>query len=313
MRKALLAVFLLVAFVALGIWQRQLILMTPWQQGESPPLLAQPAEIPEGSFWYDDYFLIDPIDVRTFAIAEPRYAQLNYSYLILGTESAILFDAGPGVRNIKAAAESLTDLPITFIPSHFHYDHIGNEITFESVAVVDLPYLRERADSNRLSLTWQEHLGSGEGYDIPTLEVDEWLPPNSVLDIGDRRLQILHTPGHTTDSVSLLDLENGALFSGDFLYPGNLYAFLPTSRMGEYLEGADEVLETAEPDSKLYGAHRGPDPVIPQLEMTDVEDLKAALIKIRDGELSGIGTYPVSYPVNESLVILAEPRWLQSW
>ncbi len=287
--------------------------MTPWQQGESPPLLAIPDEIPEGSYWYDDYFLIEPIDHRTFAIAEPRYAQLNYSYLIVGAESAILFDAGPGVRDIKAAAESLTDLPITFIPSHFHYDHIGNEITFDNVAVIDLPYLRSRAEANRLSLTWQEHLGNGEGYDIPTLEVDEWLLPDSVLDIGERRLQILHTPGHTTDSVSLLDLENGAIFSGDFLYPGNLYAFLPTSHMGEYLQGADEVLETAESDSILYGAHRGPDPVMPQLEMADVEDLKAALIRIRDGELTGIGSYPVSYPVNEQLVILAEPRWLQSW
>lgn len=312
-KKPLIALLLLLSFITLGIWQRHLLIFSPWSSGEAPPLLAMPDEIAPGSYWYDDYFLVEPIDSTTFAIAEPRYPQLNYSYLILGEERAILFDAGPGFRDIRPVTRSLTDLPLTFIPSHFHFDHIGNEITFENVAVVDLPYLRSRATNNFLTLTWQEHLGSGEGYAIPVLEIDEWLAPDSVIDVGGRQLQVLHTPGHTTDSVSLLDLASGAIFSGDFLYPGNLYAFLPTSHMGEYLAGTDTVLAAAADDVILYGAHRGPEPVIPQLNKQDVEDLRSALIRIHDGDLDGIGTYPVSFPVNERLSILAEPRWVQSW
>lgn len=312
-KKLSIALILVVAFVILGIWQRHLLLIAPWSIGEPPPLLTEQIEIIEGSYWYDDYFLVEPIDSQTIAIGEPRYPQQNYSYLLLGNDSAVLFDAGPGIRDIRPVAKSLTNLPITFIPSHFHYDHIGNTIRFETVAVIDLPYLRERATSNLLRLTWQEHLGNSEGFDIPTLEVDEWLMPNSILDLGGRELQVLHTPGHTEDSVSLLDLNSGAVFTGDFVYPGNLYAFLPTSNMADYLVGADVLLDVVHDDAPLYGAHQGPDPVIPRLNTQDLEDLREALLLIRDRQLDSSGTYPVTYVVNDQLNILAEPRWLQSW
>ena len=312
-RKLLIALLLVIAFALLGIWQRHLLLISPWSIGEPPALLVAQTEISASSYWHDDYFLIEPIDSQTIAIGEPRYAQQNYSYLLLGDEAAILFDAGPGIRDIRSVAQSLTDLPITFVPSHFHYDHIGNEVTFETVAVIDLPYLRERAAEDSLSLTWQEHLGNGEGFALPTLEVDEWLLPNSVLDLGGRELQVLHTPGHTEDSISLLDLSSGAVFTGDFVYPGNLYAFLPTSNMADYLVGANNLLRVVEEDALLFGAHRGPDPVIPRLNTQDLKDLREALSLIRNRQLQGSGSYPVSYPVNEQISILAEPRWLQSW
>lgn len=312
-RKALFAIGLILVFVTLAIWQRHLLLFTPWSQGAPPPLLDAQLELSPGSYWYDDYFLIEPIDSRTFAIGEPRYVQQNYSYLILGEDRAILFDAGPGVRDIRPVTATLTDLPITFIPSHFHFDHIGNTVTFETVAVPDLPYLRARAVDNALALTWQEHLGSSEGFAAPTLEVDEWLALDSVLDLGDRSLRVIYTPGHTEDSISLLDLGSDAVFSGDFLYPGNLYAFLPTSNMGSYLQAAETLLERIEISTPIYGAHRGPEAVIPRLGMDDVRDLQEALMGIRDRRVVGEGSYPVSYPVNEKLNILAEPRFLQSW
>jgi glyoxylase-like metal-dependent hydrolase (beta-lactamase superfamily II) len=263
--------------------------------------------------WVDDYFTVTTIDARTFAIAEPRYAQQNHSYLIAGSERAVLFEAGPGLRDIRAVAESLTELPITFIPSHFHYDHVGNQVSFERVAVVDLPYLRERAPDGRLQLGFAEHLGAAEGIEAPILEIDEWLAPGGTLTLGERTLRVLHTPGHTEDSISLLDLESGALFSGDFLYPGPLFAFLPNSGMGDYLAGANLVLAEAPLETRIFGAHRIGPPGLPELARSDVEDLRAALSAIRDGELEGSGLYPVVYPVNERVELWAEPSWLQRW
>jgi glyoxylase-like metal-dependent hydrolase (beta-lactamase superfamily II) len=225
----------------------------------------------------------------------------------------VLFDAGPGIHDIRPVVESLTDRPVTFVPSHFHYDHVGNEITFEHVAVVDLPYLRSRAPDGRLRLGFEEHLGVAEGIEAPTLEIDEWLAPGSILALGDRKLRVLYTPGHTEDSISLLDIESGAVFAGDFICPCPLVAFLPNSSLGDYLQGAFTLIRAAPSHARIFAAHRMAPPGAPELGVSDIEDLRSALQAIRAGELQGKGVYPVIYPVNDRIELWAEPTWLQSW
>ncbi|MFK8021361.1 MAG: MBL fold metallo-hydrolase [Pseudomonadales bacterium] len=311
--KLLLSIIIAIPLlVGAIIGQRHLIMFDLLGAGEPAPLVEG---VDEGSSvrWHDDYFTIQALDERTFAIGEPRYEQQNYSYLIVGSERAVLFDAGPGFRDIRAVAESLTDRPITFVPSHFHYDHIGNTVTFERVAVVDLPYLRERVTNNALQLSWQEHLGAAEGVKTPTLKVHEWLEPDSVMSLGDRQLQVLYTPGHTEDSISLLDVDSGSLFSGDFIYPGSLYAFLPNSNLASYLRSAETVLSVAATNVRIFGAHRDKPPGAPELAVSDVNDLQALLRDIQAGEAQASGKYPLVYVVNERLQLLTEPRWLENW
>jgi len=309
----LLAVIGVLALIlAIAVWQRHYLLFIAFAEGKPPELLEFRPEVENaGVRWHDDYFMVEAIDERTFAIGEPRYLQQNFSYLIVGDARAVLFDAGPGFQDIRAVAESLTDLPILFVPSHFHFDHTGNEITFDEVAVVDLPYLRERAPDNQLELTWQEHLGATEGVDAPTLAVSQWLAIGSDIDLGGRELRVLHTPGHTTDSISLLDRSSGAVFTGDFIYPGPLYAFLPTSDLGEYADGTDTLLGNVAATAPLFGAHRDRPPGVPTLGLGDVRDLKAALEGVANGQINGERDYPVSYPVNERVQLLVEPSYLQ--
>jgi len=312
MRKSLIALAVVALLLAVALAQRHRILVYAVAL-QGVPALSEPEDEGPGVRWHDDYFTVQALDERTFAIGEPRYAQQNYSYLVVGAERAVLFDAGPGVRDIRPVARSLTDRPITFIPSHFHYDHVGNEISFDRVAVIDLPYLRARAPDGRLRLAFEEHLGVAEGIEAPTLEVDEWLAPGSQIDLGDRTLQVLYTPGHTEDSISLLDREASYLFTGDFIYLGPLYAFMPNSGMGDYLQGAGTVLSSSAPETRVFGAHRVVPPGAPELAIDDVADLDAALRAIRAGELAGAGLYPVIYPVNARLELYAEPSWLQDW
>ena len=312
MWKLLVAMVILATLAAIIVWQRHYLMLKFMTTGEPPPLL-EPSTEHANSRWYDDYFLVENIDERTFAIGEPLYYQQNFSYLIVGSERAVLFDAGPGYRDIRAVAESLTDLPITFVPSHFHYDHTGNRITFESVAVIDLPRLRSRAKDNRLALTWSEHLGSSEGVGAPTLAVDEWLPVGSEIDLGGRKLRVLYTPGHTDDSISLMDTSSGMLFVGDFIYPGPLYAFLPNSSLKDYLDGSDNLLKEAGTNDPIFGAHRDEPPGIPALTTEDVIDLRRTLMSIKSGADVGEGIYPRVYKVNERIELLAEPPWLQDW
>jgi hydroxyacylglutathione hydrolase len=159
----------------------------------------------------------------------------------MGEDRAVLFDAGAGVRKIRPIAERLKTLPITFVPSHFHYDHLGDGLPFDRITVVDLPHIRSRASDDQLTLTWQEHLGETEGFASPTFTVDEWLAPCADIDLGGRILTVVYSPGHTNDSISLYDAASDKLFSGDFLYQGPLFAFLPNSTLGDYAQGAGRV------------------------------------------------------------------------
>ncbi|MEZ5559551.1 MAG: MBL fold metallo-hydrolase [Pseudomonadales bacterium] len=282
------------------------------RSGAVPPLLPPEPEN-AGTRWVDDYFLIEQVAADTWAIGEPRYAQMNFNYLIVGSQRALLFDAGPGVRDVRAVAESLTDRPIVFLPSHFHYDHVGNGISFSEIAVVDLPYVRARARGDALTLTPMEHLGAAEGFDPPTWKVSHWWAPGTEIDLGGRSLWLLYTPGHTTDSVSLWDRSNGLVFSGDYLYPGNLYAFLPNSSVGDYARTAASLLRELPASTHFLGAHRLAAPGPPTLQWQDLLDLRDGLEGVRRREIPGTGTYPQSFPINEHLTLLAEPRWLQNW
>ena len=280
---------------------------------EELPDLLEPKDEGDEVRWFDDYYTIQKIDERTFAIGEPRYYQLNFNYLIIGDTRAVIFDAGTGQRDIRRVVESLTSLPITFIPSHLHYDHIGNEVIFEKTALVDLPHLRKRAIENKLPLTRYEHLGEVEGYPLPEIKVSEWLAPNETIDLGGRLLMVLYTPGHTEDSISLFDKESGYLFSGDFLYPGELYGFLPNSNMGDYLQGAETIESLGEIRLRVFGAHRDDTMGMPELNLENVIRLRDALKDIHSGKLKPNGIYPVSYKVDERVELLSEPKWLQDW
>ncbi len=92
--------------------------------------------------WFDDWFAIEEIAPGVIAIGEPRFHQINWNYLISGQRRAVLFDTGPGVRDISKAVRALTTLPVTALPSHLHFDHTGGLAAFDNIAMADLPVLR---------------------------------------------------------------------------------------------------------------------------------------------------------------------------
>jgi hydroxyacylglutathione hydrolase len=267
---------------------------------------------PVAGRWVDDYFVVEAIDPTTFAIGEPRYYQGNCSYLIVGSARAVLFDAGTGTRDITPVVRSLTTLPVTVIPSHLHYDHVGALGRFDSTALIDDPTLRARIKNSQLTLGRYEFLGLYDHLQPPTFRVDEWWAPGSTVDLGDRRLQVLSTPGHTPTSVALYDEARRQLFLGDFMYPGELYAFLPAASRGAYLTTTKRLLSTLGPDTRLYTAHMqdAPAPVrAPVLEMADLKALEATLEAIQEGKPSSRGFYPRIFPVRGPITFATGWSW----
>jgi len=314
MKKTIFWVLLL----GVAVWafdDRRMLMMRAMaiSEGGEPPALAEAPDEGPDARWYDDYFTVHVVADNVFAIGEPRYPHHNYSYLLTGDSRALLFDGGPGMRDIREVAESLTDQPITFLPSHLHFDHVANDVSFERIALLDIEPIRSRAEGNTFSPSNRQFLGFMEGREAPVWEIAEWIEPGSSYDLGGRSVKIMYTPGHTTDSVSVYDADHGIVFSGDYLYPGGLWVFTPTSSMGDYLKTAGPLLQELPSGTLFLGAHRQVPPGLPTLTLRDLHDLEQALQKLHDDALEGEGTWPVTYPVNDNVSLVAEPRWLQDW
>jgi len=265
-----------------------------------------------GGHWAGDYFLVETIDATTYAIGEPRYYQGNYSYLIIGNDRAVLFDAGTGNRDIVPVIRALTALPVTVIPSHLHFDHVGALGRFERTALPDLPALRARAADGSLTLGRYEFLGHADGLPTPRIFVDEWLSTRQLIDLGGRRLQVVLLPGHTPTSVGLYDSDRRLLFAGDFIYPGELYAFLPGASRAAYLATTRRLLALLDPAARIYAAHMADAaPVIaaPVLEITDLRALERTLAGIESGAAASSGWYPRVFPVRGPITFATGYSW----
>lgn len=307
-RRIVVVGALLLVAAALACAGRRYLVVELYALATPAPALSEAGDEGAGVAWFDDYYTVEWIDPRTVAIGEPRYAQANYSYLILGERRALLFDTGPGVRDIVPVVASLTDLPVTAVPSHLHYDHLGSHARFESVAYVDLPSLRERAPDGVLRPTRYEYLGFTEGVAPVELRVTEWWEPGEAVDLGARRIEVIHTPGHTRDSISLWDAERRQLFTGDFITEGAVYGFLPGSSLGDYLRSTDTLLAKLPPgEVALLTAHRSSPPGAPRMARRDLVALHTTLLEIRDGTREGHGWYPRIYPIHPDLELWADP------
>jgi glyoxylase-like metal-dependent hydrolase (beta-lactamase superfamily II) len=76
-----------------------------------------------------------------------------------------------------------------------------------------------------------------------------------VIDVGDRRFEILHLPGHSPGSIGLWEAKTGILFSGDAIYDGPLLDELPGSDIPIYVATMKRLR-----DLPVTVVHAGHDP-----------------------------------------------------
>jgi glyoxylase-like metal-dependent hydrolase (beta-lactamase superfamily II) len=266
----------------------------------------------KGVRWFDDWFAIEQVAPGVTAIGEPRFHQLNWNYLIEGSRRALLLDTGPGVRDIAKVVRALTNLPVTALPSHMHFDHTGGLAAFENIAIADLPVLRNCVAEGWLRPTDALYVGYWEGMTWTPVKVSQWLEIGREIDLGGRKLALLHTPGHSPDSVSLLDAEADILLAADFVYPGKLYAQIEGADLKAYLDSARALLPRLTDTTTILCAHGKPDAerlhAAPRLTRQDVADLAASLTRLRDS-----GERPDRWPVNDRLSLLLWEPAFATW
>lgn len=234
------------------------------------------------SSWFD----VRRLEPGVHLIGEPGHVN---SFLIEGTSSAVLLDTGLGVANIRSVAEALTALPLLVVNSHYHFDHVGGNHLFGDIAIHRLgaPLLQEPVSpelsqrymeyTQRLLQAWGPykraddlyfHLITAErlirplpdGFEparyatVPS-QASRLLEDGDVLDLGGRRLQVLHTPGHSPDCICLLDAENGLLFGGDTVNTGPIYAHLPDSNLDAFAASASRLASLQSGVRRVFVCH----------------------------------------------------------
>ncbi len=200
--------------------------------------LAQLASV---SPWFEVYRVSDAV----YALLEPSHTEEAISYLILGSNRAMLLDTGMGIANLQAEVEQLTDLPVVVVVSHGHYDHIGDNHRFDEVWAFDSDMDVARIEQGKTREACAQYLEPGlylvlpDGFDPGTYEirpsqVTRRLQHLDVIDLGGRTLTVHHTPGHTRGSICLLDSRDNLLFTGDTFYPGMMFAHFEDSDFAAY-------------------------------------------------------------------------------
>jgi hydroxyacylglutathione hydrolase len=308
------AVFLILALCGEALRHMPQIAAWQWYMRAGRPAMTSVALSPAPQFrWVDDYYIVSDLGEGAYAIGEPRYGQCNFSYLIVGSERALLFDTGPGLRDIRTVVRKLTDLPVEALPSHLHFDHTGDIGLFDRVALPDLPALRAQVRDGRFELGFYQFLGFVEGFRRPSFRVADWIRPGSDIDLGDRRLTLYSVPGHTPDSVVLVDTAANRMFAGDFIYPSDIYAFLPGANLRDYAASAGRVSALLNDRTAIYGAHgcdKLPAVDVPMLRRADLVDLARSLAAAAAASGGGKGWYPRILTVNQRLTLLAAYPWM---
>lgn len=212
-----------------------------------PEILPRPSnldlkETPSPVPW----FQVREVDERTYALLEPNHNEEVISYLILGNERAVLLDTGMGIADIRAVVESLTELPVVVVNSHWHYDHIGGNHLFEEVWAFDNDWEIGRleaglgpAECRAFMAPPESCFDLPEGFELKTYEirpsrVTRRLNHLERLDLGGRELTVIHAPGHCPGEICLLDPDTRTLFTGDAYYPGLIFADLEESDFGAF-------------------------------------------------------------------------------
>ncbi|MGI9234361.1 MAG: MBL fold metallo-hydrolase [Woeseiaceae bacterium] len=217
----------------------------------------------------NDWFEVYEVEADVFAIYEPFQWQEVISYLIVGTETAVLFDTGNGIGDIKAIVDQLTDKPVRVINSHSHFDHIGGNYQFDEVLSVSTPFTLARmtgiqSEELKLEVSPQarcKELPAGvteADHRIMPFAIRQKILDGDVIDIGGRQLEVLQIPGHTDDSIALLDRTAGFLWSGDSFYEGPIWLFFPETDLVAYRRSVERFADLAPDLVAVFPAHNTP-------------------------------------------------------
>lgn len=262
-----------------------------------------------------DWFEVSELTPGVWRILEPGHVCF---WLVCGQRRAALIDTGCGIAALRPVIERLTELPVTVVHTHHHWDHAGGDGEFSEVLVhragvdglaagvspelIDR-YARYAREMSAAYPRWRElderffHLAGdehrvrpwptgldGSNWRIPGGRADGELCDGQLLDLGARSLRVWHTPGHSPDCVSLELVGEGMLIGGDTVNTGPVYLQLTSSDLAEQHASLTRLAHSAEHWPRILCAHflrTEVDPSFLHAQIEALEQVQAGVATLR--------------------------------
>ncbi len=137
----------------------------------------------------------------------------NFLYLLIGSQKGLLIDTGaiadpaetPVAKTVLGLlpVQNGSRLPLLVVHTHGHTDHRDGDAQFASLPDVEVAPFK---------------LNGVKAF----FHFDDW--PNGLahIDLGDRMIDVIPSPGHHPAHLVFYDHRTGLLFTGDFFLPGRL-------------------------------------------------------------------------------------------
>ena len=214
----------------------------------------------------ESWFVTVPVRRGIWMICEPGHVQ---SFLVEGDDRAVLLDTGTGIAPIAPVARGLVTRPLSVVLTHNHFDHVGGNGDFDRIAIHAagvaglragrsneqlrgyIAHTREMIEQSRrmreidadgFNMLHPEQIlrpfppdFDADSYAVAPSEATETLSDGQVIELGGRKLEVIHTPGHSPDGICLLARDERILFTADTVYAGPLYAQTLGANLDDYL------------------------------------------------------------------------------
>ena len=166
------------------------------------------------------------------------------AYLVRGSKRTMMVDVGLS-SNYPALLECLhhVDCPPEkvdmLILSHEHLDHIGAAYHFGGRTII----AAHRLAANKIMLRDDFSMLRKMFNEPPVpIDIDIWLEEGNLIDLGNFRLTVMHTPGHTSACISLFDQDQGLLFASDTLMPGGVMGgVFGSGSIADYIQSLERL------------------------------------------------------------------------
>lgn len=217
-----------------------------------------------------------------------------FIFVMMGTDTALVLDTGaiddaqisPVYNKVRELVDGLDSQPeqtrkILVVHSHSHNDHKAGDVQFLDKPLTDV-------------------VPPEKAHMIEKLGFKNWPNELAELDLGNRKLTFIPTPGHHEDAISIYDEQTKWLLTGDSFYPGKIYV----RDWEPYLKSVARLAQFAEinPVSQILGTH---------IEMTTKPGKMYPIGSVYQPDETALALYPEDLlALNQALQESADKREL---